>query len=214
MKYKLALFDLDGTLINSLADITNSINYVAEMYSLDDYDIDTIRKYIGNGARKLIERCFSPYGKSVEDALKKFREYYFKHLLDETYLYDGVVEVLEELINKGVLNILLTNKPSKYTNKIITKLGIKKYFKFVVCPETFNINKPDPVIIDKILQKYKFENNDVIIIGDSLIDIDTALNSKIDSCIVSYGFGDKDDFIKAGYIIDNISQLLDLFKDN
>ena len=117
MNYKLILFDLDGTLVDSLSDITNSVNYVAEMYSLEEYSKDTVKKFIGNGIRKLVERCLSEYGKSIEDGLPKFREYYEKDLLDETSVYEGIADVLEILNEKEIINVVLTNKPQRYAKK-------------------------------------------------------------------------------------------------
>jgi len=185
--YDVIIFDLDGTLIDSRVDLANSVNFIRAQLGLDSLDHHVIFSYIGDGAAKLIQRAvgkaFSP--ESVQQGVEAFLRYYRDHLLDNTVLYPGVLEVLADLGHQ-VLTVL-TNKPLESTLAILQGLKIRDRFRFVYGGNSFEQKKPHPVGIKKILKDTRTPKNRALIVGDSRIDIATGQNAQIASCGVTYG---------------------------
>lgn len=205
MNYELVFFDLDGTLFDTLIDITNSVNYMLERFNKSPLSKDLIRNYIGDGAKTLIERVLKNYDISINEGLDLFISYYSNNYLANTKPYDRVVETLKKL---GTINIVLTNKPLKIAEDIIKKHKLVKYFKLVIGPETFGIKKPDPMAIFEVSKKFNISLDKCLLVGDSSIDIECAKNANIFCCCVSYGYGSYDDISKADKIIENFDEIL------
>ncbi|HEY6274486.1 MAG TPA: HAD-IA family hydrolase [Terriglobales bacterium] len=190
---KLLIFDLDGTLVDSRIDLSNSVNAMLCHYGRPELPAEVIATYIGNGAPMLIRRALGdPDDESfVQQALLYFMAYYREHKLDTTYVYAGVTEALEALHNGGNGNSLrmavLSNKPVGPSRGIIDALGLGRYFFQVYGGNSFHTKKPDPVGVRALLEEAGAKTGETVIIGDSDVDMITARNAGIYSLGVTYG---------------------------
>ena len=185
--YDVIIFDLDGTLIDSRLDLANSVNFIRAQLGLEALDHHVIFSYIGDGAAKLIQRAVGKAFsyESVQQDVEAFLRHYHDHLLDNTVLYPGVLEVLADLRHQ-VLTVL-TNKPLESTLAILQGLKIQDRFLFVYGGNSFEQRKPHPSGIIKILKDTRTPKNRALIVGDSRIDIETGQNAQIATCGVTYG---------------------------
>jgi phosphoglycolate phosphatase len=207
----LVIFDLDGTLADSKDDLCVSVNYVRGEFGLEPLDPSEIALMIGNGARHLIERALadSGTGHSVDDGLDLFLRYYREHMLDRTRLYPGVVETLDALAGSELA--VLTNKPYRFSCRMLEGLGIYDRFSAVYGGNSFPRKKPDPVGIYQILEDTGADAGAAWMVGDSDVDVRTGRAAGIRSCGVTYGyaphtFADH----PPDHVIDTLRELPDL----
>ena len=183
------IFDLDGTLIDSKLDLALSIDATLKHMGRASLPYETIYGYVGNGAAVLVRRAL---GDSVTDAEAEeghsyFLSYYREHMLDNTVTYPGVREALE-LLEKHPMAVL-TNKPVRFSLRILKGLGISRYFQYVYGGNSFETKKPDPEGMNILLRDFAIEPREAMIVGDSDVDVRTARNSGTWACGVSYGLG-------------------------
>lgn len=206
--YDLIIFDLDGTLIDSKLDLANSVNFTRARMGLSMLEHRLVFSYIGDGATMLIRRAMGE-GLSeaeVQRALEIFLANYGEHLLDNTTLYPGVSEALDEL---GHLKLaVLTNKPLKPTQAILQGLRIQDRFAVVYGGNSFEQKKPHPVGIQQILGDTGTARERTVMVGDSSIDIQTGRNARVRTCGVTYGLAsDTLHESKPDFLIDDLRQL-------
>ncbi len=198
----IVIFDLDGTLLNTLGDLYISFNYAIEKFGYPRRTIEEIKSFVGNGIKTAIERAL-PH-KVADDELNKivelFKKYYIEHMNEHTAPYDGITDMLKELKSKGYRVGVVSNK---YDNAV--KELCKRYFGELVeiaVGESSEVNKKpakDGVLkVLKELNTVETEVNNVIYVGDSEVDIETAKNAKIPCISVLWGFKDKDFLEKNG----------------
>ena len=191
MKYKAVIFDLDGTLLDTLEDLTDSVNHVLETNGYPVRTIEEVRCFVGNGIRKLIERSV-PEGTSVSDidnVHQEFILYYKDHCMEKTKPYDGVLELLMNLRKNGCKTAVVSNK-ADYAVQILCR----KYFPNLLDAALGELagtpKKPAPDAVHNILKQMHVKNEEAVYIGDSDVDILTARNSGMDEIIVTWGFRD------------------------
>ena len=186
----LAIFDLDGTLIDSKRDLVLSVNATLAHMDRAELSEDTISTYVGNGAPVLIQRALGDGASQadVDRALGYFLGYYKVHKLDNTRLYDGVQEALDRLRGADVQLAILTNKPVGASNGIVSGLGLDGYFLRVYGGNSFAAKKPDPIGIETLLADSGAARERTVMVGDSYVDIETARNAGVAACGVIYGF--------------------------
>lgn len=186
----LAVFDLDGTLIDSKLDLAESVNATLQHMGLAAIANETIESFVGNGAPVLMQRALGKHATddSIERALEFFLEHYFVHMLDHTALYDGVRESLELLHEAGVRMAVLTNKPNRNTTGILDGLGVGRLFQRAYGGNAFPRRKPDPMGLLAILGELGVPADRAMMIGDSAVDIRTARNGGVASAGLTYGF--------------------------
>lgn len=191
------IFDLDGTLLNTLEDLHACINYAIDYCGYPKRSIEEIRNFVGNGIKKAIERAL-PEGTSEEETEKViaiFKEYYQKHLTEYTKPYDGIIKLLEELRAKGYKTGVVSNKYDK-----AVKALCKEYFGDLIqtaIGESEEIGKkPNPNGVLKAIKEVNSTKERTIYIGDSEVDIQTAKNANIPCISVLWGFKDKE-FLEA-----------------
>lgn len=187
---QLAIFDLDGTLVDSKQDLCNSVNATREHLGLPRLPDELVASYVGNGAPVLIQRAM-PQGtpqERLDEALAYFLDYYRQHMLEFTRLYPGVREALEQLRQGGYAMAVLTNKPVRFSRDMISGLGLKDYFFQVYGGNSFDQKKPHPFGIHKLVEEAGADLAATWMIGDSSVDILTARNAGIRCCGVTYGF--------------------------
>jgi len=183
------IFDLDGTLADTGADLAASVNHALETFGLDPLDPSTVYPYVGDGARVLVERAVGLARRDLWDSgVKVFLEYYREHLLDRTRLYDGIGDLLAALSRAGVFASVLTNKPEDQSLRILGDLGVLDSFVHVIGGDTLPVRKPDPRGVFRLLRLTGTRVGEALIVGDSRIDSATARASTVRSCGVSWGF--------------------------
>lgn len=188
-RYDLAIFDLDGTLIDSKLDLAYSVNATRAHMGLPPLPHDRIFSYVGNGAPVLIRRALpDATEEECARALEFFVHYYHDHRLDHTTLYPGVEATLRELDANGVTLAVLTNKPVRISQAIVEGLGVADLFVEVLGGNSFDRKKPDPVGIHHLRRRTGAAAGRTLMVGDSRVDIETALNAGVASCGVTYGF--------------------------
>jgi phosphoglycolate phosphatase len=213
MRYKAAIFDLDGTLVDSLADLADAINYALKQLNQPQRPTEVLRAMIGDGIRTTISRALEPEEQGLVDiAVDKMREKYAQICLDNTKAYKGLTEVVAKLYEKGVKLAVLTNKDQKMARKIVNHF-FADYFAVVAGTTSLKPAKPDPQKTLQVLDKLGVMPGQVIFFGDSSVDIQTAKACKIFAVGVSWGLKSKEDLAKAGadIIVAEPSQLLSFF---
>ena len=188
---KLIIFDLDGTLINTIADLGACTNYALEKLGYPTHDIESYKFRVGNGINNLFRRSLPEGEKTDENVLRVRREfipYYNAHNTDLSRPYPGMVELLEALQTEGILLAVASNKYQEATTKIIGELYPSIRFSAVLGQrEGINI-KPDPQIVFDILQATGVDKAGVLYVGDSGVDMQTGLNAGVETCGVTWGF--------------------------
>lgn len=202
MQYKNAIFDLDGTLINSLADLAAAVNAVLTNYGFPTFTTDEYRYKVGNGAQKLIERSL-PQDKAadpafVQTALAKFKTIYTAHAAYNTKPYDGIIDTLTELHTRGVTLGICTNKPQGAAEEIARTMLGKIPFAVVIGDGGGLPIKPDPAKVQLICRKLSISPADTIFVGDSAVDMETAVNSGCLPVGVLWGFREREELLSAG----------------
>ena len=213
MKFKAVIFDLDGTLLNTLGDLRNAVNYALSCFGLPARTTDEVRMFIGNGVRNLIVRAM-PEGASEDDiakALGYFREYYNSHLNVETCPYEGIIDMLTSLRGSGVKVCINSNKYDAALKELCAHhfngLYIQAEGESATCPR-----KPDPSAALMLAGKCGIEPDEMAYIGDSNVDIRTACNAGMTPIYVSWGFRTRE-FLKeqgAEIIVSRPEEILEL----
>ena len=188
---KLVIFDLDGTLLDTIADLAASANHALQQLGYPTHPTDTIRTFVGNGINKLLERSL-PEAERNEANVMRMREhfipYYDEHNADLSRPYPGVPELLEELQRKGILIAVASNKYQAATEKLV-----KHYFPAIRFVEVLGQRegiavKPDPGIVFDILKKAGVTQEETLYVGDSGVDMQTAIHAGVDAIGVAWGF--------------------------
>ena len=201
MKYNTYIFDLDGTLLDTLQDLAASVNYALRKHGMPEHSIDDVRRFVGNGVRLLMERAIPDGAQNpdFEATFATFREHYMHHSLDTTRPYPGIPEVLAELKARGCRLAVVSNKMMAATQELI-----RHFF-----PDTIEVaigeheaegirKKPAPDTVFAALKELGVGKEDAVYVGDSDVDIQTARNSGLPCISVLWGFRDKDFLIKHG----------------
>jgi len=183
------IFDLDGTLIDSGLDLALSVNATLKQMGRLSLPNDQIFGYVGQGAARLIEQALGPGAgrEECEQALAFFLSYYREHMLDNTATYPGVREGLAAL--HGMPMAVLTNKPVRFSRQILEGLGLAPYFRHIYGGNSFETKKPDPAGMGVLLRDFGAAPKQVMLVGDSDVDVQTARNAGTWCCCVTYGLG-------------------------
>ena len=218
MILKAAIFDMDGTLVDTLEDIFDGVNEMLEHFNLPQRTLDEVRNFVGNGARKLIERSLpaekSSDEKFLQDALKYYDECYSRHALNKTKPYDGIMEFLAELESKKIPLAVCTNKQHFAAVKIAEKIFSPIKFFEIVGDEFGKPRKPDPTRALEIAKKIGVQPSEVAYFGDTAVDMETAKNAGFFSVGVAWGFRPKSELEESGakIIVSRPNEILSVFK--
>ncbi len=211
--YKHIIFDLDGTLLNTLTDLANAGNHTLSVLGFPTWEENDYKYFVGNGIPKLVERIL-PKDSDNElkvEAHEMFCSYYDEHMYDSTVPYSGVIDMLGKLRKNNIRISVVTNKSNEFAQKII-----EKYFNGLVDSTYGRIDglpkKPDPYWVDKAVSDYGFDKKYVLYVGDSGVDMQTAVNAGVMPCGVLWGFRDYSELKENGavYLCDNCSQIVEL----
>ena len=193
---KTVIFDLDGTILDTLEDLKNAVNHALNFYNYPEKDLEFVRKAIGNGTQVLIKRC-TPCTISEEDYRKVFNEFksfYLSHYADYTRPYEGIKDLLGALKGQCLIAVV-SNKDNDLTQNLINK-EFPGLFDIIQGSYFDRPKKPDPYLIDKILDENNIRKEDCLYVGDTNVDKESALNAGLDYRLVSYGYRTKEELEK------------------
>ena len=212
MKKTTYIFDLDGTLLDTLQDLAAAVNFALRKNGMEEHSIDDIRCFVGNGVRKLIERAVPDGSKNprIDEVFADFRSYYMQHSLDATKPYDGITEILQELKQRGCKMAVVSNKMMAATQELVAHFfpeievaigeneaeGIRK--------------KPAPDMVFEALNRLGAEAESAVYIGDSDVDIQTAKNAGVPCISVLWGFRNREFLLEHGaqHFIEKPSEII------
>lgn len=204
-----AIFDLDGTLADTISDLADATNFALEKLGYPVHSYESYKKFVGNGVQKLCYRALPDDKKDdTEKLLEIFNEYYGEHFLDKTTLYDGMKNCLDILRQNNVTLAVATNKTQNFARQIVKKLLPEYDFVKVLGGCSERPKKPDTAIITEIISELS-EDNQIFMIGDSNVDIQTAKNAGIYSIGCVWGFRGREELVNAGadYIAETPSDI-------
>lgn len=213
MKNRLVIFDLDGTLLNTIGDLAVACDYMLRLRNLPTHSFEEYCSFVGNGILRLVERALPEELRTesyVKAARADFLAYYIDHIDEHTTPYDGITALVDELQRRGYKLAVASNKFQAGTEKLI-----RKFFPTIdfvdVCGNREGVPlKPDTALIDIILEQAAMPREQCIMVGDSAVDIQTAHNAGIHSIGVTWGFRSREELIeaKAEQMVDNTNELL------
>jgi len=214
MNYKAIIFDLDGTLLNSLVDIADSVNFVLKKYNLPVHSIEEYKLFIGSGIEKLVERALPDNisDENFKKYLDEIKSVYEKNQISKTKPYDGILEMLKILNNKGVSLNILSNKPIDFTKMVVEHfLGDIKFDNVLGAREGVP-KKPNPQAVSEIIDNLKLNKEEVLYVGDTGTDMQTAENAGLTSVGVLWGFRGLEELMEnnADYIIEETSKIIEI----
>lgn len=201
------LFDLDGTLVDSIPDLTRAINLLREELNLAAVSSDAVRDYVGDGVGLLLQRAL-PVETFNPDRRKRFMEIYAEHLTDETEVYPGILEFLDMHRDKPMA--VVTNKPQHLADTIVNRLGLSPFFQHVIGAELALQRKPHPDMVHHALTLLDCEAERTVLFGDHHVDLRAAHAARVKSCFCAWGLG-HDDGLQADFQAEKATDLSGLF---
>jgi phosphoglycolate phosphatase len=216
MSYQCLLFDLDGTLVDSRADLISSVNLMLAEVGRMTLPDTRVLSFVGEGARMLVERALGadqssrPSSQDVDSALGIFRRHYRAHLLDQTRAYPGVEETLARLCH--VPKAVVTNKPYEFTIPLLEGVGLLSYFKVVIGGDCLPERKPSPLMLFEAANRCGALPSECLMVGDSRVDVEAGKAANMKTCGYVPGFRGRTELVEAGvdYVIERFSELCSL----
>lgn len=211
-KYSAIIFDLDGTLLNTLEDLADSVNYALTSNGFAARTIEEVRVFVGNGIRKLIERAVPKNAstEAVDSVFETFKNHYLGNMMNKTKPYDGIMELLRMLNERGITMGIVSNKYDPGV-KGLNESFFGKYIKVAIGESAGVAKKPAPDTVYAAIREMGVEKENTVYVGDSDVDIATAANSGLDCISVTWGFRDRE-FLQekgAAVMIDTPFEILD-----
>ena len=188
-RYDTVVFDLDGTLLNTLDDLADAVNYVMRMNHYPERTVDEVRRFVGNGIRRLMELATpeSVTGDAFESVFEEFKNYYTEHCQIKTCAYEGIMSLLERLYALGYEMAIVSNKNHAAVCEL-NEIYFKKYIKVAIGQQDGIQKKPAPDTVLQALKELGKEKDTAIYVGDSEVDFLTAQNTGMDCALVTWGF--------------------------
>ncbi len=190
-------------------DIAAAANYMLRQFGKPFLEERKISRYVGRGLHHLVKSCLKTEdGREIEKGAALYRAYYSEHMLDHSRLYPGVKEILDYFKNQK--QIVLTNKPNPFSQKLLEALGLAPYFAEIIAGNSPYPKKPDPGAILAVIQREKISSEETFFIGDSPVDIETARRAGVQVAVVTHGFGEADELKSArpDLIVKDFNELL------
>ncbi len=207
----LLIFDLDGTLVNTLDDITASVNYTLDRLGRPPLPADTVRQYVGDGIEMLMTRSLGGATERLADAVTIYREHHRRNLVVRSLLYPAVRETLDHF--SSIPLAVISNKTMEFIRPLLDDLGIGRYFKMVIGADFGLPLKPAPDSVQKLMAEFGAPKDRTLIVGDGTTDIRAGRAAGVMTCSVTYGFRSENELRKAGpdYIVHDLAQLKKMF---
>jgi phosphoglycolate phosphatase len=213
MSYQCLLFDLDGTLVDSRADLTKSVNLMLAELQRAPLPAGQVLTYIGEGVRLLVERSLrataevAPTTLELDHAVEVFRRHYRVHLLDQTYIYPEVEATLARLAHLPLA--IVTNKPYDFTLALLDGIGLRAQFKVILGGDSLPERKPSPLMLLEAARRCGVEPAQCLMIGDSRVDVAAGQAAGMKTCGYVAGFRGRTELVEAGvdFVIERFSEL-------
>lgn len=208
---KLIGYDLDGTLADTRRDIILGVQFMLKQMQKPDLSARQIELYVGEGLNQLVAKSLGEEDlKIVEQGARYLRDYYKKHLLDYTELYPSAQQTLEHF--KDRIQVVVTNKPEPFTTQILTKLDVMPYLSGVYTGDKGIPRKPDPTVFFHLMKKHQVRAEEILWVGDSVIDFQVGKKAGIETVLLRHGFTShlSLDDLGADYVLDDFEALLKL----
>ena len=198
-KYQAIIFDLDGTLLNTLEDLMDSVNFALRQFRMPERSLEQIRRSVGNGVRRLMElsvpeRLQNP---EFEEVFQAFQTHYTEHCNDKTQLYPGIDLLLQRLKARGVKMAIVSNKYHEAVQEL-KEMYFKEYLSVAIGEKEGVRKKPAPDTVIEALRELEITKEQAVYVGDSDVDLKTAANSGMDCLSVTWGFRTKEELLEAG----------------
>jgi len=216
---KLVIFDLDGTLLDTIGDLATSVNYALRLHGYPDHPLEAYRYFVGNGARELIARAL-PEGHKDDETVDRLREDFKNHYSSGndivlTKPYPGIPELVEKCRNAGVEIAVASNKYQLATDKLTRYYFGDEAFRIILGQREGVPVKPDPTIVHEILDITGIPSEDTLYVGDSGVDMETAQRSAVESVGVTWGFRPREELEEngAGHLVDHPGEIWEIIKN-
>ncbi len=209
---RLIIFDLDGTLVNTLEDIAQSVNFTLSRLGRPLLNLDTVRQYVGDGMEMLLTRALGKHTDLLEEAKGIYTAHQSGNLVVNSRLYPGVKETLEHF--RGLPLAVVTNKTLEFSEPLLEQLGIRPYFGMIIGADAGLPLKPAPDAFLSIMRRLAVPKERTVVVGDGTTDIRAGKAAGIATCAVTYGFRSEEELRKAGpdHVIHEFSELKHLFR--
>ncbi len=207
----LLIFDIDGTLVNTLEDIAASVNYTLDRLGRQPLSPDTVRQYVGDGIEALMMRSLGGRTERLSDAVTIYKEHHRQNLVVRSSLYPFVRETLEHI--KAIPMAVISNKTMDFVSPLLDRLGISAYFRMVIGADFGLPLKPAPDSVLRIMAEFGVPREQTLIVGDGTTDVRAGRAAGVITCSVTYGFRSESELRKAGpeYVIQELRELKKLF---
>lgn len=209
MIIRAALFDLDGTLVDSLEDLTDAVNHIRDAFARQPLTADAVRLKVGKGARNLIEQVLPDVtGNDIDHALDLFLEFNKQHIADKSRLYPGIQEALQGLAARDIKLAVISNKHEDLSTLMLQTLGIHDLFECVCGGNTFPEWKPSPLPLLKVSERLAVAPHECVMVGDSVNDIQAGQRANIASIACTWGYGSREELDGADAFAGSPQELL------
>ena len=210
--FQLFVFDFDGTLVDTQKDIVDSVNRALAELGLETRGRETLFTFIGKGVNHLMTRSLEGTGYGdVPRAVDAFMRHYEEHLMDQTDLFPNCRETLDHF--SGTPKTILSNKPTRFITRILDALDCRAPFATIIGGDLMAAKKPDPAGLRRIMEQHRVRPEETLMVGDSLVDIETGKRAGVKTCGVTYGHAGRASLetVQPDWIIDDLSDLKQLF---
>ena len=211
---RLLIFDLDGTLVNTLEDITASVNYTLQKLGCPVVPIDAVRQYVGDGIEMLMSRALAGKSNFLTDAVGIYKVHHSRNLVVRSAPYPGVRDMLDHF--RAVPKAIVSNKSAEFVLPLLEQLDIAGSFDPIIGADAGLPMKPAPDAINHIVSRFNVPKESTVMIGDGLADVRAGKAAGVITCAVTYGFRSEEELrgLEPDYVINSIAGLHDLFTAN
>ena len=216
--YKAVIFDLDGTVADTLEDLASAVNHALTESGFDPYPVDDYRHFVGNGVDSLIRTVLKDH--ATDELMlrlkEEFRDYYAAHVLDHTKAYSGMAQLLKKLREENILTAVISNKPDRYVPKILEALYPDHRFDLQWGQREGIERKPAPDSLYQALEHFSLSPKDALYVGDSDVDVRFAHNAGLKVCGVEWGFRGREELLSSGadFIVKTPEELYPIIKES
>ena len=208
---KAVLFDLDGTLVDSVKDIAEAVNFTREHYGQDCLPDAAVTVFVGNGVYNLLGKSLATEDQTkIQEAYEIFQGYYRAHCANHTKPFPGAVELLNTLKTKNIKMGVVSNKPQEFTDSVLKQLNLASYFEVAFGPESTTNRKPHPEPLLTALQRLGAQPQEAVMVGDSIVDIHAAQAVPMRVAVLTHGYNSRETLsaAKPDWIVDSLSDLI------